>query len=146
MLQDKINSMIMTSMKSGEKEKAETYRLIKAKLLEAKTAKNAKPIDEVAEFTILNKMVKERLDDAANYEANGRKDLANKERIEASIISELLPKAATEDEINNAIDEFVSNNGCIDKKSMGLAIKYVKSKYATADGKLVSTLVMKRIS
>ena len=146
MLQDKINSMIMTSMKSGEKEKAETYRLIKAKLLEAKTAKNAKPIDEAAEFTIRNKMVKERLDDAANYEANGRKDLADKEHLEASIISELLPKAATEDEINNAIDEFVSNNGCIDKKSMGLAIKYVKSKYATADGKLVSTLVMKRIS
>ena len=146
MLQDKINSMIMTSMKSGEKEKAETYRLIKAKLLEAKTAKNAKPIDEAAEFTILNKMVKERLDDAANYEANGRKDLADKERLEASIISELLPKAATEDEINNAIDEFVSNNGCIDKKSMGLAIKYVKSKYATADGKLVSMLVMKRLS
>ena len=146
MLQDKINSMIMTSMKSGEKEKAETYRLIKAKLLEAKTAKNAKPIDEAMEFTILNKMVKERLDDAANYEANGRKDLADKERLEASIISELLPKAATEDEINNAIDEFVSNNGCIDKKSMGLAIKYVKSKYATADGKLVSTLVIKRIS
>ena len=146
MLQDKINSMIMTSMKSGEKEKAETYRLIKAKLLEAKTAKNAKPIDEAMEFTILNKMVKERLDDASNYEANGRKDLADKERLEASIISELLPKAATEDEINNAIDEFVSNNGCIDKKSMGLAIKYVKSKYATADGKLVSTLVMKRIS
>lgn len=146
MLQDKINSMIMTSMKSGEKEKAETYRLIKAKLLEAKTAKNAKPIDEAMEFTILNKMVKERLDDAANYEANGRKDLADKERLEASIISELLPKAATEDEINNAIDEFVSNNGCIDKKSMGLAIKYVKSKYATADGKLVSTLVMKRLS
>ena len=146
MLQDKINSMIMTSMKSGEKEKAETYRLIKAKLLEAKTAKNAKPIDEAMEFTILNKMVKERLDDAANYEANGRKDLADKERLEASIISELLPKAATEDEINNAIDEFVSSNGYIDKKSMGLAIKYVKSKYATADGKLVSTLVMKRIS
>ena len=146
MLQDKINSMIMTSMKSGEKEKAETYRLIKAKLLEAKSAKNAKPIDEGAEFTILNKMVKERLDDAANYEANGRKDLADKERLEASIISELLPKAATEDEINTAIDEFVSNNGCIDKKSMGLAIKYVKSKYATADGKLVSTLVMKRLS
>ena len=146
MLQDKINSMIMTSMKSGDKEKAETYRLIKAKLLEAKTAKNAKPIDEAAEFTILNKMVKERLDDAANYEANSRKDLADKERLEASIISELLPKAATKDEINNAIDEFVSNNGCIDKKSMGLAIKYVKSKYATADGKLVSTLVMKRLS
>ena len=146
MLQDKINSMIMTSMKSGEKEKAETYRLIKAKLLEAKTAKNAKPIDEAMEFTILNKMVKERLDDASNYEANGRKDLADKERLEASIISELLPKAATEDEINNAIDEFVSNNGYIDKKSMGLAIKYVKSKYATADGKLVSTLVMKRLS
>lgn len=146
MLQDKINSMIMTSMKSGEKEKAETYRLIKAKLLEAKTAKNAKPIDEATEFTILNKMVKERLDDATNYEANGRKDLADKERLEASIISELLPKAATEDEINNAINEFASNNGCIDKKSMGLAIKYVKSKYATADGKLVSTLVMKRLS
>ena len=145
MLQDKINSMIMTSMKSGEKEKAETYRLIKAKLLEAKTAKNAKPIDEAMEFTILNKMVKERLDDAANYEANGRKDLADKERLEASIISELLPNAATENEINNAIDEFVSNNGCIDKKSMGLAIKYVKSKYVTADGKLVSTLVMKRL-
>ena len=58
MLQDKINSMIMTSMKSGEKEKAETYRLIKAKLLEAKTATNAKPIDEAMEFTILNKIGK----------------------------------------------------------------------------------------
>ena len=60
MYNSEINKMIMTSMKSGDKEKSAVYRLLKSEFLKFTTAKNAKPLDDAAEIQIIRKMVKER--------------------------------------------------------------------------------------
>ena len=147
MLQDDLNKLIMTAMKGGEKAKAEVYRAIKSEFLKFKTAKDAKPLDEAAEISILRKMHKEREEDAKLFEANGRADLADQNRYEASVLSELLPQAASEADILKQIEAFKAEQSIdtLEKKHMGSCVKFVKAALPTADGKTVSTLVMQVI-
>ena len=93
MYNSEINKMIMTSMKSGEKEKAAVYRLLKSEFLKFTTAKNAKPLDDAAEIQIIRKMVKERQESEKIYLTNNRQDLADNEKAEYSILETLLPQA-----------------------------------------------------
>ena len=119
-------------------------RAIKAKFLEFKTAKNAKPLDEAAEISILNKMVKDREESAMLYSKNKRDDLAEAELAEVNVLIEFLPKPVTEEELNNAITEIITNIEPI-KKNMGLIIKEVKVKYPQADGKVLAKLVQSKL-
>ena len=128
-------------MKAGNKERANVFKLIKAKMMEFVTRADKPVLDTKAEITILNKMVKERKDTATEYSKAGRQELANQELFEANVISELLPKAASEEDIKNAISEYIASNGPCTMKQMGAIIKYVKSKFDNVDGALTSKLV-----
>ena len=142
----KYTKTIMSEMKAGNKERANVFKLIKAKMMEFVTRSDKPVLDTKAEITILNKMLKERYDTAAEYFKAGRQELANQELFEANIISELLPKAASEEEIKNAISEYITSNGPCTIKKMGAIIKYVKSKFDNVDGALTSKLVKESLS
>lgn len=144
-INDKINALIMGAMKERNSVKANAYKNMKAKFIEFTTAKNAKPLDDSAEISIIKKMVKELENDAELFKEHGRIDLAEANINEVGYLKEFLPKEATSDDINKAIDTWIADNGTIEKKNMGLVIKYVKSQLAGADGKTVSELVMKRL-
>lgn len=148
MINEELNKMIMAAMKGGEKTKAEVYRAIKSEFLKFKTAKDAKPLDDAAEISILRKMHKEREDDAKLFEANGRADLADQNKYEAAVLADLLPQAASEDDIRKQIDAFIATTGepKLEKKNMGACVKFVKAALPTADGKTVSTIVMQVIN
>ena len=137
----KYTKMVMGEMKAGNKERANVFKLIKAKMMEFVTRADKPVLDTKAEITILNKMVKERKDTAAEYSKAGRQELANQELFEANVISELLPKAASDEDIKNAISEYIASNGPCTMKQMGAIIKYVKSKFDNVDGALTSKLV-----
>ena len=136
----------MGEMKAGNKERANVFKLIKAKMMEFVTRADKPVLDTKAEITILNKMVKERKDTATEYSKAGRQELANQELFEANVISELLPKAASEEDIKNAISEYIASNGPCTMKQMGAIIKYVKSKFDNVDGALTSKLVKESLS
>jgi uncharacterized protein YqeY len=133
-----INEKIKEAMKSCEKDKLAVYRLIKAKELEMKTAKNAKPFDEAAQINMLRKMVKEREESAKLYEDNNRPELATNELAEATIIKEMLPPEVSEDDINLYIKSQFEQ---VPKKEMGFVIKCVKDHFPTADGSVVARIV-----
>lgn len=137
---------IMESTKNGDRDKANVYKLVKAKLMEFVTQKNAPVLDDKAEVQILNKMVKERIDTADVYAKAGRLELADKENFEVNTISEFLPKAASEEDVLNAVETYLSENPDTTKKDMGKVIKYVKSQFDNVDGKLVSTIVSYKLS
>lgn len=126
-----------------------TLRAIKDAFMVHKTAKNAKPLDEVTELTILKRMLKQRNESAAQYLAVGRNDLWEIEVAEAKIISEFIPKEPTREEVEQVVLTIATNNGwytttdgiSIPKKSMGLVVKQVKELLPAADGKLVSDIV-----
>jgi uncharacterized protein YqeY len=125
----------MTAMKSGEKDKANVYRLIKNEFLKFSTAKNAGELNEGTEINILQKMVKQREESITNYKAGNRMDLVENEQNEIDIINELLPAVPTEDDIKNYLATNYPNG--VEKKSMGLVIKAIKEALVGADGKMV---------
>ena len=139
MINENINSMIMTAIKSGEKDKANVYRLIKNEFLKFSTAKNAGVLNDASEITILQKMVKQRDESIANYKAGNRMDLVENEQKEIDIINDLLPAVPTEADIKHYIATNYPNG--IEKKSMGIVIKSIKEALVGADGKTVSELV-----
>ena len=144
MLNKQIDNLIKEAMLEKDALRTNVFRAIKAKFLEFKTAKNAKPLDKVAEISILNKMVKDREESAKLYSTNGRDDLAEAELAEVNVLIEFLPKPVTEEELNNVITEVIANIEPI-KKNMGLIIKEVKVKYPQADGKVLAKLVQNRL-
>lgn len=142
---EKIDKLIAEAMKNKEINKVATLRLIKTKMLEFVTAKNAKPLDEAAELQILKKMATERKESIKIYEDNGRPELAEKEKNELAVISEFLPKETTDEEINAKIDELINNGKILEQKTMGLFIKEIKTAYPGADGSKVAQLVKSRL-
>lgn len=138
-----INAKIMEAMKSKNKIASETFKLIKAKILEFKTQKNAPEYTEEAEIKLLQKMVKEREESAKIYKDAGRDELANAELAQVAIINELLPKIASQEDVENYLNEKYPNG--IEKKSMGVVIREVKSEFVGVDGAMVTNIVKSKL-
>lgn len=153
MYREQMDALIKQSMLDKNTKRTDVLRAIKNEFLVFQTAKNAKPLDDAAEFTILRKMVKQRLDSRDQYIAAGRKDLADNESKEILVLESFLPREATIEDINKAIYEICTEKGwyipqskdtiCpeIPKKSMGEAIKVVKGKLDNVDGKLLADTI-----
>lgn len=159
MLYDSINKKIADALaqrmnknaSEAEKQNADillsTLRLIKAKYLEHQTSdsKGDKTITEAVEVNILRKMLSERKDDLGMFLAAGRDELAAKAKYEISIIEKYLPAEITEEQIIAAYDEVARTGLEPVRKNMGMFIKQIKEKYPTADGKVVSTIVLQKL-
>lgn len=149
MLREQMDALIKQSMLDKNVKRTEVLRAIKNEFLVYQTAKGAKPLDDAVEFTILRKMVKQRLDSRDQYIAAGRKDLADNESKEILVLESFLPSEASPEEITKAIYEVISEKGWgdgetgpqIPKKCMGEAIKLVKAKLTNVDGKLLADTV-----
>ena len=138
-----INKKIMEAMKAHDKVASETYKLVKAKILEYKTAKNAKPYDEAAEINLIRKMIQERQDSACIYLENKRQDLADDEYAQIKVLDTLLPPLPTEEDIKEWI--LIHYPLGIEKKDMGKVIKECKESLVGANGKTVSEIVKSRL-
>ena len=134
-----INAKIMEAMKAKNKVASETYKLLKAKILEFKTAKNAKEYTDAEEINLIKKMIEERKNTAQIYSDNNRPELAEAELAQADVLQALLPALPTEDDIKEYLNEYYPHG--IEKKSMGLIIKEIKEALVGADGKLIAECV-----
>ena len=134
-----INAKIMEAMKAKNKVASETYKLLKAKILEFKTAKNAKEYTDAEEINLIKKMIEERKNTAQIYSDNNRPELAEAELAQANVLQDLMPALPTQEDIVNYLNEHYSNG--IEKKQMGLVIKEIKEALVGADGKLISECV-----
>lgn len=134
-----LSGLIMKAMKEKNTAKANALKNLKAKMLEFKTAKNAKPLDDAAEIGIIKKMVTELHNDADLFNRNSRNDLAESAMKESEYLEEFLPKEATIEEIKAAVEQNIEPR--MTMKDMGRLIKLVKSMFDNVDGKLVADTV-----
>ncbi len=135
--------MILQAMKDKQPVRVKTYRAIKSEIQAFKTAKNAKPYDEIAEITLLKKMRDQRVDSAIEYQSAGREDLSNIETEESIILNELIPVEPTTKDIEDWLEN--NNYHTISRKEMGAVIKEIKSKFPSANGKIVAEIVKKLV-
>ena len=143
---------IMIAIKAAMKEKNATaltaLRAIKAAILLAQTESGAKEeLTEEQELKILQKQLKQRKDSAAIYLEQGREDLASPELAEAEIVSQFLPEALTEEEIEKVVVMTIDQIGAEGMKDMGKVMGIVSKELAgRADGKTISTLVRQKLA
>lgn len=140
----------MLAAKNGEKEKQNALKNLKAKMLEWKTSKegavivnaNNGEIPDAQELVIIKKYVKELLNDVATY-ATIKPEAAQEAQREADIISVYLPAEASESDIKNTVEKWLNDNNMqsLEKRQMGIVIKYVKEQLENADGSLVAKIV-----
>jgi len=143
---------IMTAMKTAMKEKNQTalaaLRAVKAEILLAQTASGSKEeLTEEQEIKILSKMVKQRKDSAAIFLEQNRKDLALPEIDQAEVISQFLPEALSEEEIEKVVAITIEKTGAQGMKDMGKVMGIVSKELAgQADGKTISSIVKAKLS
>lgn len=134
-----INTKIMEAMKAHDKVASETYKLLKAKILEFKTAKNAKEYTDAEEINLIKKMIEERKNTAEIYNQNNRPELAKAELDQSEVLEALMPEVPTEEDVQKYLEQKYLDG--VEKKSMGLVIKEVKEALIGVDGKLVADCV-----
>jgi uncharacterized protein YqeY len=132
MLRDKINGGVKEAMKSQDKLRLSTLRLMNAAIknadIEARTG-GKDPLDDGALLALMQKMIKQREESVVLYEKGGRKEMADQERGEIAIISGFLPKQMSDAEMNAAIAAAVAETGAASMKDMGKVIGALRAKY-----------------
>jgi uncharacterized protein YqeY len=150
MIRDDIKAALVTAMKSGDKARTATLRLIQSSLknrdIELRGA--AAPADDDVTVTeVLQKMVKQRRESVALYEQGGRQELADSESAEIAVIEGFLPRQMSQEEAKAAIDAIVAETGASSVKDMGKVMAALKEKHAGAmDMSKASGLVKARLS
>lgn len=143
---------IMTALKAAMKSKDQTaltaLRAVKSAILLAQTETGAKEdLTEEQELKILQKLVKQRKDSAAIYLEQDRKDLALPEIDEAEVISQFLPEALTDEEIEKVVVAIIEKTGADGMKDMGKVMGMVSKELAgQADGKTISNIVKAKLA
>jgi len=145
MIRDTIKAAQISAMKAGDKPRLAAVRLILAKVkdrdIELRTAASL-PDDDALVVEVLQKMVKQRRESIALYEAGGRDELAQIERDELGVIEEFLPARLSEDQVKAAIAAIIAETGAAGPKDMGKVIGTLKARHGSeVDMSAASALV-----
>jgi len=136
------------AMKSKDEKTLRALRAIKAAILLAKTAEGGTgQLAEADEVKMLQKLVKQRKDSLEIYEKQDRKDLAQKEIEEITVIEQFLPKQISADELKKIIADIIQETGASSPADMGKVMGAANKKLAgQADGKTISGVVKELLS
>lgn len=140
-LKEQITEDMKAAMRAKDSAKLGAIRLLTA-------AMKQKEVDERIELTdahilaIIEKMIKQRKDSIAQFEAGGRQDLADAEKAEVAVLSVYMPAALSDAEIRSEVKAAVAATGASGPQDMGKVMAVLKSKLAgRADMTAVSGLV-----
>jgi len=146
---EKINQDITTAMKAREEARLSALRMVKSALKLREVDKMA-PLDDKESQQVLQTLIKQRKEAIEGFLKGGRKEMADKEAAEITLIEAYLPKAAGEEEIAAGVRATIAEMGAPTMKEMGNVMKAAMARFAAAgmrvDGKLVSDLVKKELA
>ncbi|WP_270172293.1 GatB/YqeY domain-containing protein [Paenibacillus sp. SYP-B4298] len=140
-LSDRLNDDMKQAMKSQDKFKLSTIRMVRASVknqeIDLKRA-----LDDNEVLDILSREIKQRKDSLQEFKKAGREDLVTNLAAEIDIISVYLPQQLTEEEIKVIVQQTIQETGASSKAEMGKVMTALMPKVkGRADGKLVNQLV-----
>lgn len=146
-LENLINEAIKTAMRAKDKTALDALRAVKAQILLLKTEARGADISEAQEIAILQRMVKQRRESYDQFMAQNREDLAEVEQAQSLIIEQFLPQQLSEEELETAIRDIISETGAADLKDLGKVMSAATTQLAgRSDGKSISAAVRKLLS
>lgn len=149
-LKERIDQDLKEAMKSGDKNRLNTIRSIRAALLEKEVSIRVggkAELSDEQELEVVMNLAKKRKDSIQQYQDAGRKDLAEVEQAELAVITTYLPAQMPDEEIEAAVRDIIAQVGATSMKDMGkvmgAAMKKLKGK---ADGGKVQEMVKSALS
>lgn len=147
MLEQRIQTDLMSAMKEKNNTRVAALRSIKTAIQNEKTSGKFHELTDADVIGIIQKLSKQRKEAADIYVDAGRNELAEKELAEKVFIDEYLPKMMSNDELAEKISEIVAELGADSIKQMGLVMKSLKEKYSGQyDPGAASAIVKSKLS
>jgi len=133
-IKEKINDEYKTALKSKDKNKISTYRLILSGIkdldISNRSGPNKKETDDEDIKKLLKKMIKQRNESVEIYKKNNREDLLKIEQGEINLLSAYLPKQLSEEETKKVCSEIITKVGAQNIKDMGKVMGELKKSYS----------------
>lgn len=143
-----IDADLKTAMLSGDKALVTTLRGLKAAILNAEVAENAREtgLSEESVIAILQKEAKKRQESADLFKQGGNTEKEQAELAEKVVIEKYLPEQLSEEKIAELVDEAIADTGANSMQQMGQVIGIVKAKTgASADGSAIARIVKEKL-
>lgn len=145
-LKDSLTQTIKSSMKAREMEMVKILRNVQAAIKKVEIDTQT-TLDDNAVLELLQKQIKQRQESLDIYQANGRDDLAAKEKFEIEVIGQFLPAQLDEAALNDIIAATITELEANSMKDMGRVMNAVKEKtVGQADPAVISGLVKKALT
>jgi len=138
----------MEAMKAKDAVRLQSVRSIKSAILLAKTAEGgSKELQDADILKLIQKLVKQRKEAAEQYANAGRKELADNELAEATVLESYLPMQLSEAEVEQRLRAIIAAAGASQPSDMGRVMGIAtKELQGLAEGKLISGIVKKLLA
>ena len=133
-MRSELDANLKEAIKSQEKQRVATLRLINAAIkdrdIAVRSEENTEGVSDAEIILILSNMVKQRKQSIIQYEEGGRVELAEREREEIKIIEEFLPNQLTDEEIHTEVSKIIGAHEQLTIKDMGKIMGQLKEKFS----------------
>lgn len=145
-LRSRIDEAVKQALRSGDRRRLGTLRLITAAIKQVEVDTRKAPTDEDV-LAVLSRMVKQRRESIEQYDRAGRDDLASAERTELEVIGEFLPEPLSEAELSSLVEAALAETGAAGPKDMGRVMAALKPRVqGRADMGALSARVRARLT
>jgi uncharacterized protein YqeY len=145
-LKERITEDMKAAMRAAEKERLGSIRMLQAANKQREVDERI-TLDDSQVLSVIEKMIKQRREAIAQFEAGGRADLAAKEASEITMLQGYLPAQLSDPELDALISAAIAESGAASIKDMGKAVALVKARAAgRADMAVASARIKARLA
>ena len=126
-LKERITDDMKAAMRSGEKERLGVIRMITSAIKQREVDERI-TLDDTQVLSVLEKMIKQRKESLAQFQAGNRPDLADKESAEITLLQTYLPTQLSDAELDALIQDAITATGAASVKDMGKVMGIIKGK------------------
>ena len=144
-LKERITQDIKDAMRSGDKERLGNIRMLQAAIKQREVDERIM-LDDTQVLAVVEKMIKQRKEAIAQFEAGGRADLAAKEKTEIELLQAYMPEQLSSAEVEALVATAIAETAASTIKDMGKVMALVKTRAAgRADMAAVSAIIKAKL-
>jgi uncharacterized protein YqeY len=126
-LKQRINEDVKSAMRNNDPRLRDALRLLTAAIKQREVDERIM-LDDAQVLAVIDKMIKQRRDSIEQYQVAKRQDLVDQESYEVTVLQKYLPSPLTDAEINQLIQQAVSETGAKSMQEMGRVMAVLKPK------------------
>ncbi len=145
-LKNQITEVLKVTMRAKEMDKLTVIRSLQAAIKQIEVDER-KELDDAQTLAVIEKQIKQRKESIKAFEGAGRDDLASKEQAEIDVLSQFLPEAMTEEELDSIIGQTITAQEATSMKDMGKVMNSLRPLIAgRADPSQVSAKIKAKLA